>query len=47
MSLITENDILNEAKDCFLGYASEVLTDSNSSGGRWITFRTEENYMDS
>ena len=27
MSLITENDILNEAKDCFLGYASEVLTD--------------------
>lgn len=27
MSLITENDILNEAKDCFLTYASEVLTD--------------------
>lgn len=27
MSLITENDILDEAKDCFLTYASEVLTD--------------------
>ena len=27
MNLITENDILDEAKDCFLTYASEVLTD--------------------
>ena len=27
MSLITENDILNESKECFLVYAEEVLTD--------------------
>ena len=27
MSLITEVDILDEAKECFLVYASEVLTD--------------------
>lgn len=27
MSYITEVDILDEAKECFLTYASEVLTD--------------------